>query len=66
LNLFSSTYSHMYWQFKSNINSRDVQRQDGVNFVDMSSLRAPWEWPVQIPTHRTTQKRVENEDATDV
>jgi len=33
----------------------------------MSSLSAPWQkWPVQKPTHRTTQKHVEHLDVTDI
>jgi len=32
----------------------------------MSSLKTMTKWPVQKPTHRTTQKHVENKDATDI
>jgi len=38
-----------------------------VNNVDMSSLRETMtQWPVQNPSHRTTQKHVEHHDATDI
>jgi len=47
------------------INWRDVQRKNGVNNVDMSSFRAPWQMACTKPTHRTTQKQVDHPDATD-
>ena len=38
-----------------------------VNNVDMSSLRETMtQWPVQNPSHKTTQKHVEHHDATDI
>ena len=48
-----------------NINWRDVQGKNVVNNLDMS-LGTMTKWPVQKPTHRTTQKHVEHHDATDI
>jgi len=48
-----------------NINWRDVQRNNVVNNVDMSSLRAPEQNDThKKPIHMTTQKHVEHQDAT--
>ena len=50
-----------------NINWKDVQRKYVVNNVDMSSLRAPKQkGPYTENTHRTIQKHVEHQDATDI
>jgi len=49
-----------------NINWRDVQRKYVVNKIDMSSLSTMTKWLVHKPTHRTTQKHVEHQDATDI
>ena len=58
-----------------NINWRDVQRKNGVNNVDiklmkgksLSSLRTPWQnGPYTTKKHRTTQKHVNHQDATDI
>ena len=48
-----------------NINWRDVQRKNVVNNVDLYvKFRGTiTKWPVQIITHRTTQKHVEHQDA---
>jgi len=55
--------------FRTNgrLNWKDVQRRNVVYNVDMSSLRAPWQnGPYKKPTHRTTQKHVEHQDAADI
>jgi len=60
---------HMSNCFLNNyyINWRDVQSKNGVNNIDMSSLRTPWQnGPYKKQTQRTTQKHVENQDATDI
>jgi len=47
-----------------NINLRDIQRKNVVNNVDISSLRA--QKGLKKPTHITTQKHVEHQDATNI
>jgi len=45
-------------------NWRDDHRKNGVNNIDMASVRAPWQNdPYKKPTHRTTQKHVDHENA---
>jgi len=46
-----------------NINSRDVQRKNVVNNVDIQVYRHHEKWPVQKQTHRTAQKHAEHQDA---
>jgi len=50
------------------INWRNVQRKYVVNNVDIKYVKfkgTMTKWPVQKPTHRTTQKHVEHYDVTD-
>jgi len=50
------------------INWRNVQRKNVVNNVDIKYVKLKGtmtKWPVQKPTHRTTQKHVEHYDVTD-
>jgi len=52
----------------TNINERDVQRKNVLNNVDLyvKFKGTVTKWPVQKLTHRTTQKHVEHQDATDL
>ena len=50
-----------------NINWSHVLRKNVVNNVVMSSLRAPWlNGPYKKETHRTAQKHLAHQDATDI
>ena len=60
----SLLYISRPWNMMSryNLNWKNV-----VNNVDMSSLRAPWQnGKYKKPTHRTKQKHVEHQNATDI
>jgi len=56
----NSSYTYMY------MNWRDVQRKNVVNNVDVKFKGTISKWPVQILTHRMTQKHVQHHDATDI
>ena len=55
---------------EDHIHCGDVQRKNVVNnkyiYVYVKFQGTMTKWPVQKPTHRTKQKRVQHHDATDI
>jgi len=49
-----------------NINWRDVHKECCKQSKDFKFKGTVTKWPVQKPTHMTTQKHIKHEDATDI
>jgi len=70
--LYDPYQQHTMWPRKGgsqdiNINWRDVQRKNVVNYVDMTVFKGTMtKWPVQKQTHRPAQKHTEHRVATDI